>query len=170
SPAQEEVLLDKINMYAQRGTLLTPKAVRQMAELLHGENLGQVKEIYDSHTYFPHNIYNMDEVGFDIAIQHCIRTMWLEDIFDPATKGIARDGQDRRLLFLDGLDAHVQLDFLDTCWVRNIVHIILPAHMSGEFQPLDVKFFGPLKDSYNWYLQKYLLGNTSPGIAKGVFY
>ncbi|EIW69183.1 hypothetical protein TREMEDRAFT_17451, partial [Tremella mesenterica DSM 1558] len=162
SPAQEEEILENINMYAQRGTLVAPKAVREMAEA--------VKHIYTSHTYFPHNIYNMDEVGFDIALQHRTRTMWLEDIFDPATKAIARNGKDRRLLFLDGFDAHVQLDFLESCWSRNIVPIILPANMSSEFQPLDVNFFGPLKNAYKQHLHKYLLGNTSPSIAKGVFY
>ncbi|EIW65511.1 hypothetical protein TREMEDRAFT_36178 [Tremella mesenterica DSM 1558] len=203
-----------------------------------------VKHIYTSHIYFPHNIYNMDEVGFNIALQHRTRTvaprsthrkaqtlptnsehitvvacigtesapipplviykgesvlegwtaeqnppipqraittfsgysnsyitkMWLEDIFDPATKAIARNGKDRRLLFLDGFDAHVQLDFLESCWSRNIVPIILPANMSSEFQRLDVNFFGPLKNAYKRHLHKYLLGNTSPSISKGVFY
>jgi len=64
---------------------------------------------------------------------------WLKECFDPATRG--RAGRSRRLLFLDGPDIHTSVEFLEACWDRNIVCIILPAHLSGVFQPLDVDFF-----------------------------
>jgi len=64
---------------------------------------------------------------------------WLTDCFDPATRDRANGSS--RLLFLDGPDIHTQVDFLEACWARDIIPIILPANLSGIFQPLDVNFF-----------------------------
>ena len=43
---------------------------------------------------------------------------------DPYTQN--RAGTLRSLLFSDGLDSHTQIDFLEACWDRNIVCLILP--------------------------------------------
>ena len=40
SIAQEDVLIDSINTYAERGTLLTPKHVQQLAIRLYGHDIG----------------------------------------------------------------------------------------------------------------------------------
>lgn len=69
-------------------------------------------------------------VNLDVVLR------WLVDCFDPRTR--ERAGRFRRLLFLDGHDTHVQVSFLEACWERNIVCVIIPAHMSQVYQPLDV--------------------------------
>ncbi len=58
---------------------------------------------------------------------------WLEEAFDPFTRERAGGGRQRRLLFLDGADAHTKVDFLEACWARNIVCVMLPAHLTGIF-------------------------------------
>ncbi len=58
-----------------------------------------------------------------------ITKRWLTECFDPLTQN--RAGTSRRLLFVDGLNSHTQIDFLEACWDRNIVCFILPAHLSG---------------------------------------
>lgn len=63
---------------------------------------------------------------------------WLQDVFDPYTRGRARDGLKRRLLFLDGAQSQTEVAFLEACWSSKIVVVILPAHLTGRFQPPDV--------------------------------
>lgn len=95
---------------------------------------------------------------------------WLELAFDPFSKPIARDGQDVRLLFLDGHDSHVNIAFLEACIGRNIIVIIFPANMTGILQPLDVSFFNQLKAAYHEQQTTYLLGNSLSPVAKGAFW
>jgi len=93
---------------------------------------------------------------------------WLTDCFDPATRAHANGSS--RLRFLDGPDIHTQVDFLEACWARDIIPIILPANLSGIFQPLDVNFFNALKLAYHQQVDDFQLGSTAPGVPKGMFY
>ena len=93
---------------------------------------------------------------------------WLVDCFDRHTRN--RAGSNRRLLILDGHGSHVQVDFLEACWARNIVCMILPAHLSGIFQPLDVNFFNPLKLAYHRQIDDYQLGSSAASVSKPFFY
>ncbi|EAL17424.1 hypothetical protein CNBM2280 [Cryptococcus deneoformans B-3501A] len=266
SIVQEEELVKKINEYAERDTLLTPRYVVEIAGAVcdgelgvnwgsrffqrHGDTIHSrfsltkssdvykqtfqrraepfttlyVKEVYGTGLYAPHLIFNMDEVAFELsssrALEECgelrlvaiqrmaklyhrqmstshLRTTarklvqgagggrqvvrqgwinsyvmlkWLEDAFDPYTRDIANSGRDRRLLIHDGAESHTKVDFLEACWARNIVVILLPAKMSGRFQPLDVDFFNTLKAAYHRQLDEYQLGSSLRGVAKGMFW
>ncbi|ADV23647.1 Hypothetical Protein CGB_G6130W [Cryptococcus gattii WM276] len=61
-----------------------------------------------------------------------IMLKWLEDVFDPYTRGLAHDGRDPRLLFLDGAQSHTKVAFLEACWARNIVVVLLPTSPIGS--------------------------------------
>ena len=93
---------------------------------------------------------------------------WLTDCFDPYTK--QRAGTSRRLLILDGFDTHVQVDFLEECWARNIVCLVLPANLSSVFQPLDVDLFNTLKLRYHDQVDEYQLGSAATRAPKDYFY
>ena len=93
---------------------------------------------------------------------------WLTKCFDPATRDRA-DGA-RRLLILDGHETHVQVSFLEACWERDIVCLILPANMSNIFQPLDVDFFNLLKSAYHRQVDEYQLGSMAGRVTKAFFY
>ncbi|ADV20611.1 Hypothetical protein CGB_B8130W [Cryptococcus gattii WM276] len=287
SIVQEEELVKKINEYAERGTLLTPRHVVEFAEAIYGGKLGinwgsrfiqrhhdtihsrfssyselgrlqadtpetrrafyhLVKEVYDSGLYAPHLIFNMDETAFELSSSRRVRRVaprthprngqavppsnehitsvacigidsapvppliiyqgahlqeswfnvreegddvrqlaittnsgwinsyvmlkWLEEAFDPFTRDIASGGRQRRLLILDGAEPHTKVDFLEACWARNIVVLLLPAKMSGRFQPLDVDFFNTLKAAYHRQVDAYQLGSSLRGVAKGMFW
>ncbi|AFR98864.1 hypothetical protein CNAG_05436 [Cryptococcus neoformans var. grubii H99] len=288
SIVQEEELVKRINEYAERGTLLTPRHVVELAEAVYDGKLGVnwgswfiqrhcdtihsrffsyqelghlhadipetrrafyhlVKDVYDTGLYAPHLIFNMDEVAFELSSSRRVRRVaprthpkngqavppsnehitsvacigidsapvppliiyqgaqlqeswfkvgekgdgavrqlaintdsgwinsyvmlkWLEDAFDPYTRDIASGGRERRLLILDGAEPHTKVDFLEACWARNIVVILLPAKMSGRFQPLDVDFFNTLKAAYHRQLDEYQLGSSLRGVAKGMFW
>ena len=201
-----------------------------------------MKSVLEDYTYLPHNIYNMDECGFQLQNDRRARRIaprtsssksqsslavtehftvvaaistsdspvppfliyqgkylleewvkvrdsepkmdaavsesgyingylikqWLRDCFDPSTRDRA-EGL-RRLLFLDGHLSHTNVDFLEACWDRNIVCVVLPAHLSGVFQPLDVNFFNTLKHHYSSQIDKYQLGSSSLRASKAFFY
>ena len=93
---------------------------------------------------------------------------WLTECFDPATRN--RAGNSPRLLFLDGPDIHTSVDFIQACWDRNIVCIILPANLRAVSQPLDVDFFNHLKLAYHAQVDKYQMGSGSISVPKGFFY
>ena len=65
---------------------------------------------------------------------------------------------------------HVQVSFLEACWDRNIVCLILPANMSNIFQPLDVDFFNTLKLAFHQQVDDYQLGSNAPSVPKPFFY
>ncbi|ADV24381.1 hypothetical protein CNBF1830 [Cryptococcus gattii WM276] len=99
-----------------------------------------------------------------------IMLKWLEDVFHPYTRGLAHDGRDPRLLFLDGAQSHTKVAFLEACWARNIVVVVLPAHLTGRFQPLDVDFFNHLKRAYHQQLDDFQIGSGGQRVLKGMFY
>ena len=53
------------------------------------------------------------------------------------------------MLILDGHNSHHTIDFDNYCKDNNIIPLCMPAHSSHILQPLNVKYFGPLKASYN---------------------
>ncbi|EIW66860.1 hypothetical protein TREMEDRAFT_65270 [Tremella mesenterica DSM 1558] len=239
SVIQAEAILAKINQYAYRGTLLTPRHVRHFAQSLSTATLGinwtstflsrhrdrvssnsTVKETLETGDFQPENIYNVNESqaalsdAIHITVVATISTsdtpvppfiiypgtylmqdwtrvrdptpnqlatvtnsgyintytmqQWLTECFHPFTRD--RAAGNPRLLILDGHETHTNIDFLDACWDRNIICLILPAHLSGVFQPLDVNFFNDLKLRYYEEISDYQLGSESHGAAKGFFY
>ena len=113
----------------------------------------------------PRQIADVTDLGFSNTYM-VIR--WQTEVFDPATKDRA-DGS-RRLLFLDGPVIHTSVDFLDACWDRQIVCIILPANMSSVFHPLDVDFFAHVKHEYHRQIDDYQLGLSALSVPKSFFY
>ncbi|EIW68485.1 hypothetical protein TREMEDRAFT_69393 [Tremella mesenterica DSM 1558] len=75
-----------------------------------------------------------------------------------------------RLLILNGHDCHTLVAFLDACWELNITCLVLPAHLSQVFQPLDVNFFRILKETYNDQIDTYQLSTNEHHIPKPFFY
>ena len=68
----------------------------------------------------PRQVADVTDLGFSCTY---MTICWLTEVFDPATKNRANGSQ--RLIFLDGPVIHTSVDFLDACWDRQIVCIIL---------------------------------------------
>ena len=81
---------------------------------------------------------------------------WLEDVFDKATKGKARNGRDWRLLFIDGHGSHVTMRFLNWCDEHRVLLAIYPPHSTHRLQPLDVSLFSPLATFYSQQLDRFI--------------
>jgi hypothetical protein len=84
----------------------------------------------------------------DIGLQ------WLKQVFDPATKAKARSSY--RLLFMDGHQSHLTMDFIDYCDQNKILLAIFPPHATHTLQPLDVALFKPLSTAYSNELSGFM--------------
>lgn len=72
---------------------------------------------------------------------------------------------------MDGHDTHIKVDFLEACLERSIFCMILPAHTSDTFQPLDVQFLNTLKLYYTQQIEDLHLGaQDTVRVTKGMFY
>ena len=81
---------------------------------------------------------------------------WLEQVFDKATKGKARNGRDWRLLFVDGHGSHITKKWLDWCHKHHVLIAIYPPHSTHRLQPLDVSLFSPLATYYTQQLDHFI--------------
>ena len=124
-----------------------------------------MKDWVKAHDPVPVQKADITDSGFSNT---CMTIWWLTEVFDPATRQQANGSL--RLLFLDGPNIHTSVKFLQACWDRRIVCIILPANLSAIFQPLDVDFFNHLKLAYHAQVDKYQMGSGSVRVPKGFFY
>ncbi|KAM4061094.1 DDE superfamily endonuclease [Hirsutella rhossiliensis] len=76
-------------------------------------------------------------------------------VFDPNTR--RRTVGTHRLLILDGHGSHVRPEFDKYCTANSIVVLQMPAHSSHLLQPLDVRYYSPLKTIYGRKVQEKML-------------
>jgi hypothetical protein len=82
---------------------------------------------------------------------------WLTTVFDRETKAKARRGRDRRLLIVDGHGSHINMRFIDYCYLHRILLAVYPPHSTHILQPLDVSLFSPLTTFYSQELDQFSL-------------
>lgn len=70
------------------------------------------------------------------------------------------------LLILDGHVSHKSLAAITLAKENCITMITIPPHTSHRLQPLDVTFFGPLKNRYNRELDKWMLANPGKRVTE----
>jgi hypothetical protein len=51
-------------------------------------------------------------------------------------------------MILDNLVSHCSIEAVLFCWEQLITFLPLPPHASHRLKPLDIGFFGPLKEAY----------------------
>lgn len=73
------------------------------------------------------------------------------------------------LLYLDGHSSHLSYDVAKYCKENGIILYCLPPHSSHAMQPLDVGFFGPLKNKWHKELQEWHFQNPGIPFVKGCF-
>ena len=70
---------------------------------------------------------------------------WLKHVFDPQTKGQAK--QKPQVLICDSFGTHKTLKILGFCLENNIQLCRLPSHTSHKLQPCDVRVLHPFEGS-----------------------
>jgi len=56
---------------------------------------------------------------------------------------------------MDGYSSHVNIEFVELCWLKKIVPIYLPPHSTHLLQPLDLVIFSVVKRLYSSKVNKY---------------
>lgn len=84
---------------------------------------------------------------------------WLDEVFLPETQ----DGDEYRILLLDGHASHISIEFMWKSYQNNVLLIFLPPHSTHILQPLDRSCFSPIKTSYrNQIADLASLENSAP--------
>jgi hypothetical protein len=69
------------------------------------------------------------------------------------------------LLIMDNQASHCSLVAVLLCRDHHITLLTLPPHSSHKLQPLDKRFFGPLKTAYASDLEKWLVNHPEQGVT-----
>ena len=60
------------------------------------------------------------------------------------------------MLVLNGHKSHELAEFQEYCKAHNIITLGLPPHSSHLTQPLNVRFFGVLKQAYSCQIETFI--------------
>ena len=56
---------------------------------------------------------------------------------------------------MDGYSSYVNIKFIKLCWLKKIIPICLPPHLTHPLQPLDLVIFSVIKQLYLSKVNKY---------------
>lgn len=103
----------------------------------------------------------LERDGLPSAIYACSKSGWItEELFvrwlEHFQKTAKCSPEEPVLLVLDNHTSHISLAAYDFCKSNGIVMVSLPPHTSHRTQPLDVVFFGPLKQAINREIDLHL--------------
>ncbi|KAJ8955183.1 hypothetical protein NQ318_009079 [Aromia moschata] len=146
----------------ERGTLITavccanaagfyvPPALifprkREKKELLHGAPTGTILMVSDT------GFFNTD-----------LFLKWLQHF----NEYVRPSNDNPVLLLLDNHSSHISLPAITFCRSNGIHLLSIPPHSSHKLQPLDVGFFGPLKNSYAQEADKWMVCNPGKTITQ----
>lgn len=102
--------------------------------------------------------YTVSENGWT---SNAIGLQWLETKFLP--ESAPANPSEWRLLICDGHGSHATIDFMWMAKTNHVFILYLPSHTSHLLQPLDLSFFGPLKQKYRIELHRLAaLSNSAP--------
>ena len=73
------------------------------------------------------------------------------------------------VLLVDGHSTHIDIEISKFCNKNGILLYCLPAHSSHITQPLDVGFYGPLKQAWKKAVSEYSCNNIGKSITKQTF-
>lgn len=92
---------------------------------------------------------------------------WLTSVFIPAVD--ERQVKRPLLLLVDGHSTHITLQASDICLANGIVLYCLLEHASHVMQPLDLRLFSVLKESYKQSVRQWQVDNIGQMVTKRNF-
>lgn len=95
-------------------------------------------------------------------INHEVFLQWLQETFLPAVRHLERPV----ILFADGHTSHVNMEVHDICVKNRITYYVLPPHASHIIQPLDLVFYGSLKEEWKKAVRDFKAIARIPSITK----
>ena len=73
------------------------------------------------------------------------------------------------VLLVDGHSTHIDIEISKLCKEKGILLYCLPAHSSHITQPLDVGFYGPLKQAWKKAVANYAVDHIGKSVTKQTF-
>ena len=73
------------------------------------------------------------------------------------------------ILLVDGHSTHIDIEISKFCDKNGVLLYCLPAHSSHITQPLDVGFYGPLKQAWKKAAVEYSSNNIGKSVTKQTF-
>uniref|UniRef100_A0ABD2WXY0 DDE-1 domain-containing protein n=1 Tax=Trichogramma kaykai TaxID=54128 RepID=A0ABD2WXY0_9HYME len=70
------------------------------------------------------------------------------------------DNLERALIVMDSHESHRPLEVIDYCKLHNVHVVTLPPYTSHRTKPLDITFFGPLKNKFNQVCDEFVQCDT----------
>ncbi|KIY43269.1 DDE-domain-containing protein [Fistulina hepatica ATCC 64428] len=125
----------------QDGSTLTPLVVQKAKNFQSNWNENNVANV----------AFAMSESGWSSS---AIAMRWME-IFEEETKEKANNGEDERVVYLDGHVSHLLPDLLKYTKDHNIKVMGYPPHCTHALQGLDVACFGKMKECWKIALQAF---------------
>lgn len=158
------------------GKIIAPKGQKRVGSVTsweRGKNVTVICSMSASGTFVPpvfifprkRMCHQLQRNGPPGAVYQCTKNGWSnEDIFlvwlqhfvsytKPSTA-------EPVLLILDNHGSHINLPAYDFCKKNNIIMLSLPPHTSHRMQPLDVTFFGPLKQAFKRECDLFMKSNS----------
>jgi hypothetical protein len=152
--------------------ILAPKGQKQVGSVIsweRGKNVTVVCAVsavgqFISHMFiFPRARMNSQLMrdGPVGAIYRCSKNGWINEVLffewlRHFQKHVKSSEEDPVLLILDNHGSYISLEIYMYCRWHGIVMVSLPPHTSHKLQPLDLTFFGPLKNALNRECDVYL--------------
>ncbi|XP_063217110.1 uncharacterized protein LOC134527951 [Bacillus rossius redtenbacheri] len=156
--------------------ILAPKGQKQIGSLTileRGKNITVCMAMSASGSYIPPMFVfprvrmspTLKKGGPEGAIYDCSKNGWInEDLFIKWLEHFEAHAkptkEDPVLLITDNHNSHKTLNAFNFCRDHGIVMITIPPHTSHRLQPLDLTFFGPLKNAYNRECDLFIKGNA----------
>lgn len=178
-----------ISTVQKPGKILGPKGQKQVGAMIsweRGKNITVVCAFNASGSYIPPMfIYPrkrmsplLERGGPAGAIYKCSHNGWTnEELFlewlRHFSQSVKPTNDEPVLLILDNHGSHISLPSYEFCR-KNYIHIVsIPPHTSHRLQPLDISFFGPLKNAFNRecdnFLKSHVYHRITPYDIAGIF-
>ena len=82
---------------------------------------------------------------------------WFKKSFLPSVRRL----QGKKILIGDNLSTHISVDVINLCRENDIEFVCFPPNAPDKMQPLDVGFFGPMKQAWRNQLTEFKIKNPS---------
>ena len=82
---------------------------------------------------------------------------WFKKSFLPSIRRL----QGKKILIGDNLSTHISVDVINLCRENDIEFVCFPPNATDKMQPLDVGFFGPMKQAWRNQLTQFKIKNPS---------
>jgi hypothetical protein len=112
-------------------------------------------------------LYKSSKTGW---INTALFNEWFINIFLKESRTLITDDYNGPIILIfDGHSTHLSDELIELAQQHYVILLKLPSHTTHVMQPLDVNFFGPLKNVLGRIIRENYIGNVAPKLGKDKF-